>query len=570
MSLTSAINIGRSGLAANQAAVEVAGNNLSNAATPGYTRQTAVIRAATDVQVKPGLFIGTGARLDSIIRNVDAALMSRMRSAMADHAGSNVRQDVLSQIEAIHNELSETGLGSRLTEFFNSWSELANNTAEPSLRQLVIEQGDSLAEFVQATRGDLAASRNQLDDRINGTVDQANAILDQIAELNAKIGVAEAGLGGANAMRDQRDQLVNDLAKMLDIATVEQSNGSLDVFLNGIPLVTAGENRGLAVDFATPAGGEELGVRLRLGDDGTYLTATSGSIGQMIESRTNDVLPALEALDNFATALIREVNRVHSQGQGAELFLSVTGGVQVADAAAPLTRSDAELDFVPGHGTFALHVTQQSTGTRTTTQINLDADGIGGPDMSLNDLAAAIDAVVNVSASVTVDGRLQIDADSPDFAFSFSDDASGVLTSLGVNTFFSGHDATDIGVSQTLANKPALLATTQNHVAGGNGTALAIAGLAEQPLDGLGGQTLGQMWSAHVEDYAVRAERATLDAQSDQTILESLQAQREGVSGVSVDEEAINLMAFQRAYQGSARFLNVVNELMDTLLGLVR
>ncbi len=569
MSLTSALSIGRSGLAANQAALEVAGNNLANAANPGYTRQSPVLKAATDVRVDAGIFIGTGVRLESVIRNVDAALQGRLRAAVSDQQASLARQDLLSQIESIQNDLSDTGLSSRLGEFFAAWSELANNPSESSLRTLVVQQGASLAGFVQQVHGDLVAARGQLDDQIKGLADQADGILDQIAVLNRRIATLEGGAGGANGLRDQRDQLIGQLAEFFDVSTVEQQSGATDVFLGGIPLVIGSVSRGVKVDFVSDDSGDGLDVQLRVKEDGTFLTANSGRVGALAQAREQDMVGAIDALNEFASTLILQLNRVHSQGQGRTGLNEVTGTYQTADPALSLTNADAKLDFVPGHGSFELHVTQESTGARSTSLINIDLDGIGGPDMSMDDLAAAIDAVANVSASVTPDGRLNISADSSDFTFSFADDTSGVLAALGINTYFTGKDASDIGVNQSLIDTPSKLAATQNHVAGDNANALEIAALQNKALDALDGRSISDVWSAHVEDFAVRAERAGQNVESADVIVESLNAQREAVSGVSIDEEAINLLAFQRAYQGSARFLSVVDELMQTLLGLV-
>jgi len=570
MSLTSALSIGRSGLAANQAALEVAGNNLANVATPGYTRQSAVLRAATPIEVQPGRFLGTGVRLQSIIRNIDAALENRLNTATADQSAADERHDLLSQIESIHNDLSETGLSSRLSEFFNAWSELANNPADASLKTMVAQQGTALAGFLQSINGDLIDTRNQLDERIRSQVQSADSLLQQIADLNGRIATAEGGQGGANALRDERDQLIRELSQIVNVSTVNQDSGAADVFLAGTPLVIGATNRGLDVEF-TSDDAQDFEVKLRVAEDGTFLNARSGAVGELIDARDRDMVAAIDTVNQFVGSLIFQVNRVHSQGQGQNHFSSATGTYTVADTAAALTAAAAELDFVPAHGSFKLHVTQQSTGTRETHQINVDLDGIGGADMSLDDLVNAINAAgADVTASTTVDGRLKIDADSSDFRFSFSDDSSGVLAALGVNTFFTGSSGLDVGVNPALANDPNLVATTADHVDGGNATALAIAALQNTELEAIGGLSLPELWSRHIEDFAVRTSEAELARQTSATIVESLNAQRSAVSGVAVDEEAIDLISFQRAYQGSARFLSVVDQLMDTLLGLVR
>jgi flagellar hook-associated protein 1 FlgK len=570
MSLTSALNIGRSGIAANQAALEVAGNNLANVATPGYTRQSSVLRAATPIEISPGNFLGTGVRIESIIRNIDIALEGRLNTATADQSAAETRYELLTQIESIYNDLSDTGLSSRLSEFFNAWSELANNPSDASLKTMVVQQGSTMASYMRSVHQDVVSVRNQLDESIRDEITNADSLLQQIADLNGQISSYEGGSGSANSLRDARDQLIRELSEMVDVSTVIQDSGATDVFLNGTPLVIGAINRGIDVEF-TSDNASQMVVNIRVGEDGTYLNPQSGSMGSLIDTREQDVIHAIDTIDTFIGSLIYEVNRVHSQGQGDSLFSTVTGTYTLADTTASLTHADAGLDFVPGHGSFKLHVTQKSTDTRQAYQIDVDLDGIGGPDMSLDDLVNAINAAgANVTASTTVDGRLKIDADSSDYEFSFSDDSSGVLASLGVNTFFTGKDGLDVGVNEALVNQPHLLATTANHAAGGNATALAIAGMQQTELESLGGVSLPELWSRHIEDYAVRTAQADLANQSAVAVVESLSAQRSAVSGVAIDEEAIDLVQFQRAYQGSARFLSVVDELMDTLLALVR
>jgi flagellar hook-associated protein 1 FlgK len=242
----------------------------------------------------------------------------------------------------------------------------------------------------------------------------------------------------------------------------------------------------------------------------------------------------------------------------------------VADVTAALNAEEAELDFEPGHGSFSIHVTQQSTGQRVTESISVDLDGIdAGNDTTLTSLAAAIDAVENVSASVTSDGRLRITADGNDFKVSFSDDSSGVLASLGINTFFVGRRATDIEVNEVVAARPTLIAAGQGHVLGDNRNALALVGLRSESLDELSGFSLTEYWGRHVEDFAIRLSQAKQSVEADTVVRENLQAQQQSISGVNPDEETINLIQYQRAYQASARFLSVVDEMMQTLLALL-
>ena len=573
MGLVGALNIGRSALAANQTAIEVAGNNLANAASEGYTRQSASLAPQLGSEIGPGTFIGGGVRLVEILRHTDEALLSRMRSAISDREAAGAMHDLLAQIESVHNELDDDGLSSRLSEFFNAWSQLANNPADNALRTLVVGEGESLADFVHRIGEDLATVRTQVDESIRGSANHASTILERIASLNTEIAIAERGRGGANALRDERDLMLDELAQYVDISTIEQSSGGIDVFIGSTPVVLAGSNRGIRVEFVSDANGN-LDVEIRVDADGTLLYPTSGRIGQLISARKNEIDVALNTLDSFAGQLIYQTNRVHSQGQGDQYFSTLTGTYQVADVTEALNGTIADLPFAPAHGSFMLHVHQVSTGAQFTAQIDVDMDAIGGSNMSLNDLRDAInaEAAINsyITASIAPQRSLQLDAASADFQFSFSNDTSGVLASLGLNTFFDGENAADIGVNQTIVNTPAMLATGLDHQPGDNRSALAMVDLQDQPLAVLNGFSLREQWARHVEDVGVRTSQASREASAEQIVLEGLRAQKQSITGVSIDDESINLLAFQRSFQGSARFISIVDEMMTTLLGLLQ
>ncbi|MCH7946605.1 MAG: hypothetical protein IIC66_02295 [candidate division Zixibacteria bacterium] len=229
---------------------------------------------------------------------------------------------------------------------------------------------------------------------------------------------------------------------------------------------------------------------------------------------------------------------------------------------------NTELGFAPVHGSFRIHLTQKSTGLRVTTSISIDLDGINvATDTTLNSLAADINAVANVSAVVDADGRLRITSDSNDFEFTFSDDTSGVLAALGLNTYFTGSDSTNIAVNSRL-NDVDLLAVAQNHIPGDNGNALVLVALRNQPLDSLGGESLTELWSRHVEELAIKVDQANSQVRSTTLVRETLESQRQSFSGVNADEEAIDLLIYQRMFQASARFLSIVDEMIDQILSL--
>lgn len=573
MGLIGALQIGRTGLLASQAALQVAGQNLANLATEGYHRQKITLAPERSQEIGPGLFVGRGVTIQSITRVIDEALEARLRGSISDQSASEVRQQLLGRIEAIENEFSGTDLSTALGEFFNAFSELANRPQDVSLRTLLVEQAGSLAGFIRDLDAELGNVQLQTISQTDQTVQTVNDLLDRIASLNSQIAVQSRGAGGAPGLRDQRDQLLSELSRYLDISTVEQSSGSVDVFVGSLPIILNNRSRGVELQSRTEDG--QTVTKVVIAADKSPLDITSGELGALIRFKEQDIRDAIDAVDTLASQLIYQVNRIHSQGQGLDLIDNVTGATAVADATVALNDLEAtDLTIAPSHGSFQVHVVQKSTGQVVTRTVNVDLDGINpAADTTLTSLAADIDAAANISATVTPGGKLQITADSGDFQISFSDDTSGALAVLGINTFFTGKDAFDIRVNPVLATSPGLIAAAAAGAGGGsagdNSNALAIAGLRDRALTELNGLSLTQQWNRHVENFAVRQAQARQQFQADTVVREGLSNQQQSISGVNADEESIDLIQFQRAFQASARLLTVINEMMQTLIAAV-
>lgn len=568
MSLNGALLIGRSAINASQIGIQVAGNNMANASTPGYTRQTALFAPMRGDRLSARTYLGNGVSVSDIRRNVDEAVRARIRWAIADEQGAAVNQQFLSQIEAAQNELTDGDLSSGLSAFFNSWSELANNPEDAAVRLLTIQQGAAVAQQINELHNSYTDMRDQADADLQARVDAANGLLNDIAALNEAIVQSENGIATNSGLRDERDGKLNELAKYLDITTIHQDNGAVDVLVNSTPIVLGTEARG--IELRREANGTDVDVTVRVSADGTPIPPGSGAIGATLAARSDVIEHEIENLDELAGALIFEVNRLHSQGQGSKGWSEVTGAYAAEDSTAALNSAAAGLPFEIKNGSFVISVVNSATGERTDARVDVDLDGIG-TDMSLDDLVSAINAAVpagTVTAAVSVDGRLTLSAASG-YSMQFSDDTSGVLAGLGVNCYFVGEDAHTIAVNEDLQNDPALLATGGGYLAGSNVTALAIAGLREQDVESLGGAGLAEFWSNKVADLAVRTSTANASARSTQIVRESLEAQEQAVSGVSLDEETVQLMSYQHQYEAAARYISIVDQMMQTLLEVV-
>src|SRR5262245_270486 len=246
MSLIGALNAGKSALAVQQAALQVTGNNIANAGNAGYTRQTASIAPAADQQFQPGIFIGRGVNLTAVQRQIDEALEARIRGSVSDQASADVMQQWIGRIESLFNELSDQDLSTQLSTFFNSWSNLANKPQDIGLRQVVIQNGASLAQSLNELHTQLGSLQGDVDQRLEAQAAAADGLANQIAGINAQIIQAEGGAAGtANGLRDQRDALLKQLSELMDIKTVNHENGLMDVYVGSEPLIIGADSRGV-------------------------------------------------------------------------------------------------------------------------------------------------------------------------------------------------------------------------------------------------------------------------------------------------------------------------------------
>ena len=566
MSLIGALSLGKNALAVQQAAIQVTGNNIANAGNADYTRQVVGLSAAPDQQLRPGLFVGTGVNLDSISRQIDDALEGRLRGSVSDNEAAQTTQQWLGQVETVFNELGDDDLSTHLSTFFASWSNLANKPQDMGLRQVVLQDGQTVAKWFHDMRNQLTNLRQSVDERLPAAVNDANTYAQQVADLNRKIATAEGGTGGiANDLRDQRDAVIKKLSELMDVKTIQQGS-IVNVYVGSEPLVLGTDNRGVALRM-DEANGVVTPTVVFKANNGA-MNITSGQIGGLAAARTK-IAGVVDDIDKVAGNLIFELNKLHASGQGLEGFSSVTSAATVTDPALALNDPKNGLANAPANGSFVVHVKDKTTGLVTSTLVQVDLDGLNGNDTTLNGLQGSLAGISGVTATVSA-GKLTVAAANSNVDVSFSQDSSGTLAALGLNTFYTGKDASDIAVNQALLDKPQLLAAAKNGEKGDNQTARAIAALESQPLTGLDGSSLKDKYQAVVNGIGVTVASARNDAEAAQGVLDTLQAQREALSGVSLDEEAVNLMRQQRAFQGAAKLISTVNEMMDTVLNLVR
>lgn len=565
MSLNGALSSASSALQLFSLGLQVTGNNIANASTPGYVREQLKVYPTAPYQIGPVL-VGSGAQAAGVQQVLDRFLESRIHTANTDYAASSTRLDTYTNLQAVVRELGDQDLSTSLNNFLTAVQNVANQPDDPAFRNIVIQQGQLFTQDVVNLRSRVNELRDSISGQIRSLTAEANTLIDEIAQLNPQIGRLEANgldLSEAGALRVQRLNALNRLSEIIPVRVTEQPSGSIDVFTSSDFLILSGFSQHLnSVVAPTESGVAEINVETS--QTRAPIGANGGELGGLIESRDRILTGFLDQLDQFVSAVVSEFNKIHAAGEGLVGFTSVTSTNFVNDTTAALNA--AGLVFTPEHGSFEIQERNTTTGAVTNTRISIDLDGIG-TETTLEDLRAAIDALDHVTATITTDQKLQIRTNTG-YEIRFQGDTSGVLAALGINTFFTGSNSDDIGVNSLITADHRYFATGQGGGPADNTNALELAQFIDQPSEILNGLNIDDYYTSLVGNLAQSAAAEDALSQGAQGFRDSLLTQRQQRSGVSIDEEAILALQYQHNYQAAARIISTVEQLFETLINI--
>jgi flagellar hook-associated protein 1 FlgK len=565
MSLFGSMQIAKNALSAAQLGLQVTGNNIANAHTPDYLRQEIELRAAPTQRVG-NLLLGTGVEVRAVFQRVDLYLEERLRSSTSDLANNEAQEKTFVQLETLLGELSDTDLSSSLNRFFGAIHDVVNQPDSSAVRNVAVLAGENLAADIRRLDRRVREERADVNERIGVAADEINRLTEEIARLNIQIVQHEGGGASpsdAVGLRDRRQRALTLLSEVIDVRAVEQTSGAVNVFSGGEFLVFDGQARRVA-SVQTPNRGL-MTFELRLEATDAPLRSTGGEVGGLIAARDEILGGFIDQLDEFTRTLAFEFNRVFASGQGLSGYTELTSEHAVKDPTAPLDQ--AGLPFAPDNGAFQVLVRDNRTGLTQTTEIRVGLNGLED-DVTLDDLVNQLDAIDGLSAEINRDGKLALSSDSAHLDFAFGDDTSGVLAALGMNTFFTGTSAGDLNVKQTVHDDPSKFAASQGGIGHDANIAEQLAVLLSKPLAAREGGTLTGHYEGIVANVAQNASAVRASAEGFRVFKNTLEGQKLAVSGVNLDEEAVRMMAFQRTFQASARFISTVNELLGLLVNL--
>jgi flagellar hook-associated protein 1 FlgK len=549
MGMLGILNIGTTALLASQSALNTTSNNIANASTPGYTRQQVELSSVASGLNSATGSSGNGVTVSDITRLYDSFTTLQLRTEKSNSSYWNTYSGVSSSIESIFNETSSSGIASAISNFFNDWQAVAQNPQGSVERTQLISDANYLGSRIGSAYNSLNDQRTQLYKSSQDLVTQVNSITKQIADLNDKIVQSP----GALDLQDQRDSLVESLNQIAAVNTVQDSSGRYNIFLGGTALVSSSGSNNMSVALDT-----KNNMQLSINMDGTATNINSQISGGQLKANLDmrdTVIPGyMNSLNAFAIDLSDKVNSMNSQGVGLD---GSTGN--------NFFNSLAATNHTVNNGTGTLssvNITSPSSSNYDQYQVAYTA---GSPEASTDYV------VTDLTTGATVPNTLTIAAGGQSRTIEFNGmkmTIDGPMTSN--ETFTAQADpqaATKLAVSFTDVSKIAA-AQTAADLPGDNTNAQAIAGLVNQNF--VANTDPVSFYSNIVSTAGADSQSATTYVSFETSMVNQLESQRQSTSGVNLDEEAVNMVQYQKSYEAAAKMISVASDLLETLMGIIQ
>ena len=554
----SALSSAKLGLLAQQLAIEVTGQNIANVETEGYSRQDVTFEANTPRHaIKYGSMhqIGTGVRVAGIERAHDQFLFEQIMDEGDLTGSTEVKKDIFEQLEVLFNEGSGRSLNDALSSFFASVHDLATNARGLSERADLVSKAEHLASTFNQTGKQLFTIQRNIDATIETEVVEINSLTTQIGKLNESIHANEpASQYKANDLRDNRDRLVKELSKKIDIQLIEESDNQISLTLkDGTALVL----KDRVFKLSTSLNGDndsfkDVNIEYGSGLKNITSTITGGELRGYLDMRDTEVESILDKMNILSASFIQEFNGIHRAGFGID-------GSSGLDFFSPL---DVTVDHdVDNTGTAVVSMTNASPTTVSVDEFEIAFTS--NNKFTLNNLTTNASSGTFTFAS----------GSTFNIKDGFAVTISGSAVSGDKVTFSVSEDAASgMSVSSTItANTKKIAAGTTTNGDGAN--ALLMADLQNTLSfnsvtwsgSGSGSYTFDEYYNAVVSTIGIESFSAQATLRQQEGIMLQLNSRRESISGVSIDEEMIKMIKFQQAYNASARMISVVDEMLDAL-----
>ncbi len=629
--MPSMLSTGVSGLMAFQSALDTTSHNISNSATPGYSRQSVDLAAAYP-QFSGGGWVGTGVTTTTIARAYNDLVSVQVRSSSSSKSQWDAYSSLADEVNNLFGD-SSTGLSTTLQGFFNAFQSVANSPSSSSERQVLLSQAQTLVNQLQAYGNRLTDLDTQVNSQLASEATTISGLAQSIADLNVQITAAQ-GRGGdpPNDMLDQRDALIDELSTHVNLSTVKQTDGAINVFIGTGQALVVGTTAARLVPSTDAYDVSRTNLSLQSSGGTTEITnaITGGATGGLLSFRTQVLDPARSALGQVAVTLSDLVNTQQNAGMnlygalGANMFAVgavdvLANGANTGSASPAVTRSDTSAltdnNYILTRTGSGWSLRDAATGTNVTmtgTGTVIDPLVADGLSITLSGAAATGDrflirptSAAVASMRVTLTDPSGVAAAAPMVAAASTSNAGSASITPGVvtnaanaqlrntvtiqflspttyttdggtttNTYTSGQVINLNGWQATITGVPATGDTfTVRDNTGGigdNRNALLLGNILNRDFLSGGTTSVNDLVGRWVADVGVKTNQAQSNLSIQSTLYEDNISAQQSVSGVNLDEEAANLVRYQQAYSAAAQVIATANKLFDSLIDAFR
>lgn len=555
-------SLGTRAMFASQAMLDTTAHNISNVNTPGYSRQQ--VELATEGGMYTGAgFFGRGVRIATITRSTNEFLIKEANVNTAASASDQTRLGKLEQLEKIL-PTGQNGLGYAATQFLNTFVDVSNQPQDMSARQVTLSRAQEWANRVNTAAKQLDQQQAGVIMDMQTSVSQVNSLTQKIAGLNQQIAVYNGSGHTANDLLDQRDNLIKDLNKLVQVNTVEADDGSLSVFMGGGQVLVL-SNTAQTLQVERDALDATKG-RVALVTNGTSRVLdsgqiTGGALQGLLRYQDEDLTGTRAELNNFVAEFANKVNEIHSYGQtpdgayGDPIFSNT-------DSPSTLRVNLSNPKDLAAASPLIAYTSTANTGTVSVGGVTMTGT------LSTATPATALPLTINFVADATAASGIRYDiVDGGGTALVSSAWVAGTpLDGSSLNPPFSLNLSGAPAAGDSLTMQP----ITASTLPGNNGNALAMLALRDHQFTGLGGATVTDAYAEMIGNLGVKVQDGRIAASISKTLEDSSNQTLSSTAGVNLDEEASRLIQFQQSYQAAAKVLQVAQTVFDTLLNITR
>ncbi|RUM67508.1 MAG: flagellar hook-associated protein FlgK [Sulfurospirillum sp.] len=612
MGIFDGLHIGYSGLSASQTGINTTSHNISNANTPGYSRQRVVQEPKVPLHSIPG-DSGSGVNVSTISRIHDEFVYSRFRGSSSKLEHDQFTKDTLTEITSYFPDIEDNGIANDLKNFFNSWSDIAQDPSNSANKVTLAKSTEALTRDIKSTKKMLGDLQDRLDDRLATAVDEVNRIGKEIAQVNKEINKIESSNdANANDLRDRRDSLELRLSKLIGINVFKgrirshsdidrsQTDQGTDYNINiaGRNIVDGASFHPIQLDRTESSPTSKFSSVVYVSNDNSsdQIDITSnirgGKIGAIIALRgdgidesgraTNSKIQRyIDDLDDFAKGLMDGVNSVYASSPQKKLETKIFDGAN----------ESTKLSTIDGinEGSFDLVVYDKDGNEVARKNIEIDEDTIFDDPTNTNKNSLVYKINKSTDDNGDNDGSndvddffkatfgsraLRIDPLVDGYTIAMEDKGSNFAGTSQVHRFFKGDSASNIDLEDALKNNPAKIKANKAPVDGNNEVANLMVKLANQNIT-FGKEnsqksfnTIEGFYRQISSNIASDAAQSVRSYDATKALNDTIEQEQKSVSGVDMDEELVSLMKYQTAYQANAKVITTIDRMLDALLGI--